>query len=152
MLTKTMPLAPLAALLAMSRPAAALSDVRNDAMDAGKLEQLLKDVKAEVSRVGDDVKRTAESALKQSADAGKVTAEVAQKADQLLTAQGALKDAQNKLKPGCPSWPIAISISNSGCPAGSAALAGARLPSRSVNRSARPTPSSRSPRTVRVAR
>ncbi|WP_062220502.1 phage major capsid protein [Aureimonas sp. D3] len=98
MLTKTMPLAPLAALLAMSRPAAALSDVRNDAMDPGKLEQLLKDVKAEVSRVGDDVKRTAESALKQSADAGKVTAEVAQKADQLLTAQGALKDAQNKLE------------------------------------------------------
>lgn len=98
MLKNPMPLAPLAALVAMPRPRAVLSFVRNDAMDAGKLEQLLKDVKNEVSRVGDDVKRTAEDALRQSTDAGKVSAEVSQKADQLLTAQSALQNAQNKLE------------------------------------------------------
>ncbi|TCQ28258.1 phage major capsid protein [Rhizobium sp. PP-CC-3G-465] len=91
-----MPRVSLAALLA-ARPLAVIGAVRND-IDAGKLEQLLKDVKSEVGRVGDEVKRTAEDALKQSKDAGKTSDEVKAKADELLTMQAKLNDAQNKLE------------------------------------------------------
>lgn len=90
-----MPRASLAALLA-ARPAGVVGQVRND-FDAGKLEKLLGEVKSEMTRVGDEVKRTAEDALKQSKDAGTVSAEVKQKADELLTAQAKLNDAHEKL-------------------------------------------------------
>lgn len=91
-----MPLASLAAMAAAC-PTGLRSGVRND-FDAGKLEGLLKDVKSEMTRVGDEVKRTAEDALKQSKDAGEVSAGVKQKADELLTAQAKLGEAQQKLE------------------------------------------------------
>lgn len=90
-----MPRASLAALLS-ARPAGVVGRVRND-FDAGKLESLLKDVKSEMTRVGDEVKRTAEDALKQSKDAGTVSSEVKAKADELLTAQAKLGEAHQKL-------------------------------------------------------
>lgn len=90
--------ASLAALMA-ARPAAVIGTVRNDApLDAAKLEKLLGEVKSELTRVGDDVKKTAEQALSQSKDAGKTSDEVKQKADELLTAQGKLGDAQKKIE------------------------------------------------------
>ncbi len=89
-----MPLVALAALLATTRPAGVLGSVRADAQN---LEKLLGDVKSELARVGDEVKRTAEDALKQSKDAGTVSAEVKQTADKLLTDQAKLNDAMNKL-------------------------------------------------------
>jgi HK97 family phage major capsid protein len=91
---RNMPLVALAALLANTRPAGVLGSVRADAQN---LEKLLADVKSELTRVGDDVKRTAENALKQSKDAGTVSAEVKQTADKLLTDQAKLNDAMNKL-------------------------------------------------------
>ncbi len=91
-----MPQVALAALLA-ARPSAVVGSVRNE-MDAGKIEGLLAEVKLELKRVGDDVKQTAERALNESKDAGKVSAEVKAKADELLTTQAKLNDAQNKLE------------------------------------------------------
>lgn len=91
-----MPRASLAALLS-ARPAGVVGNVRND-FDAGKLEKLLGEVKSEMTRVGDEVKRTAEDALKQSKDAGSLSAEVKQKADELLVAQAKLGDAQQKIE------------------------------------------------------
>ncbi|MGB3536804.1 MAG: phage major capsid protein [Mesorhizobium sp.] len=92
-----MPRASLAALMA-ARPAGIVGSVRSEAnVDAAKLERLLGDVKSELTRVGDEVKKTAEQALSQAKDAGKATDEVKAKADELLTAQAALNDAQNKL-------------------------------------------------------
>jgi HK97 family phage major capsid protein len=96
MTKKMLPLASLAALNA-ARPSGLRSSVRND-FDAGKLEKLLGDVKSEMTRVGDEVKRTAEDALKQSKDAGSLSAEVKQKADELLVAQAKLGDAQEKIE------------------------------------------------------
>jgi HK97 family phage major capsid protein len=91
------PRASLAALMA-ARPAAVIGSVRNEAgFDPAKLESLLGEVKSELKRVGDDVKKTAEQALQQSKDAGKASDEVKQKADELLTAQAKLDDAQKKL-------------------------------------------------------
>lgn len=96
MLKKTlMPTIALAAMIA-ARPNAVMGSVRNE-MDAGKLEGLLKDVKSELSRVGDEVKQTAENALKQSKDAGKATDEVKAKADELMSAQAKLTEAQNSI-------------------------------------------------------
>ena len=97
MMKKMMPGVALAALMANPRPLAVIGDVRGDAMDPGKLESLLKDVKSELTRVGDDVKKTAEQALQQSKDTGKLTDEVKQTADKLLKDQAALTEAQNKI-------------------------------------------------------
>ncbi|SHF05085.1 phage major capsid protein, HK97 family [Kaistia soli DSM 19436] len=93
-----MPRASLAALLA-ARPAGIVGSVRSEAnVDAAKLEKLLGDVKSELTRVGDEVKKTAEQALQQAKDAGKTSDEVKSKADELLTAQSKLNDAQKKIE------------------------------------------------------
>ncbi len=81
------------------RPTGILGPVRSEAnIDAAKLEKLLGEVKSELTRVGDEVKKTAEQALQQSKDAGKTSDEVKATADKLLTAQSALNDAQKKLE------------------------------------------------------
>lgn len=91
-----MPRAPLAVLLG-ARPAAVIGAVRND-VDPGKLEKLLGDVKSELTRVGDEVKQTAEKALAEAKTAGEVSAEVKGKADELLTAQAKLGEAHTKIE------------------------------------------------------
>src|SRR5690606_25243082 len=73
-----MPRASLAALMA-ARPAAVIGAVRSEA-NPGKIEELLKDVKSELTRISDDVKKTAEEALRQAKDAGTVTSDVKAKA------------------------------------------------------------------------
>jgi HK97 family phage major capsid protein len=95
---KIMPLVSMAALMAAARPEGVLGSVRNDGVDPKKIEALLADVKSELTRVGDDVKRTAEDALKQSKAAGDTTNELKHKADELLTVQSKLTDAQSKLE------------------------------------------------------
>lgn len=96
MLKKTfMPHVSVAALL-VARPAGVLA-VRNEA-GAGNVEKLLADVKAELDRIGSDVKKTAEEALKQSKDSGTVAADVKAKADELLISHKKLIDAQEKLQ------------------------------------------------------
>lgn len=86
------------AALAAARPVGVLGSVRNEAgFDPSKIEKLLNDVNSEIKRVGDEVKQTAEQALKQSADSGKVADEVKAKADELLSAQAKLNEAQQKL-------------------------------------------------------
>lgn len=94
-----MPAALIVAAHMALRPAGILGPVRSEAnVDAAKLEKLLGDVKSELTRVGDEVKRTAEQALQQSKDAGRTSDEVKATADKLLTAQAALSDAQKKLE------------------------------------------------------
>lgn len=90
-----MPAVSLAALVA-ARPVGVVGSVRNDG-GAGDVAGLLKQVQQELGRISDDVKRTAEDALKQSKDAGAVTAETKKTADELLVAQKALGDATQKL-------------------------------------------------------
>ncbi|WP_458760538.1 phage major capsid protein [Afipia sp. TerB] len=87
----------LLSLLASPRPAAVLGSVRNEAGNPAEIEKLLKDVKSELDRISGDVKKTADEALKQSKDSGALSAEVKQKADQLITTVGQLGDAQTKL-------------------------------------------------------
>lgn len=84
------------AAMAAARPSAVLGSVRADG-GAGNIEQLMRDVKSELTRVGDDVKRTAEDALRQSKEAGTASAEVKATADTLLSTQRQLEDAQQKL-------------------------------------------------------
>lgn len=74
-------------------PAAIIGSVRNEV----NIEKLLAEVKASLKEVTDDVKSTAENALKQAKDSGSVTDELKQKADKLLTSQSKLEDMQNKL-------------------------------------------------------
>jgi HK97 family phage major capsid protein len=93
--TRKMPAVPTAVLMPGARPAAIRGAVR---ADAGNIEKLLADVKAEVGRVGDQIKRTAEDALRQSRDAGTVSAEVKAAADQLLVEQQKLTAAQARLE------------------------------------------------------
>jgi HK97 family phage major capsid protein len=93
---KFMPRAPLAVLM-RTRPTAVLGRVRNDAGPAN-IEKLLGDVQAELKRVGDSVKQTAEDALKQAKDAGTLTKEVKDATDKSLTQLSALKDAADKLQ------------------------------------------------------
>ncbi len=97
MKNRFMPLVSLAALMA-ARPEGVLGAVRNDGVDPAKIEALLSEVKSELKRVGDDVKKTAEQALQQAKDAGKTTGEVKAKADELLIVQTKLSDAQSKLE------------------------------------------------------
>lgn len=91
-----MPRAPLAAI-AIARPSALVGAVRMESQPAN-IEALLRDVKSELARIGDDVKRTAEDALKQAKDSGTLSAEVKDKADKMLVQQGALDAAQKKLE------------------------------------------------------
>jgi HK97 family phage major capsid protein len=91
-----MPAVALAAMAAL-RPVGVIGAVRNEP-NPGNIEKLLADVKAELTRVGDDVKRTAEDALKQSKDAGAASSEVKVTADKLLTDQAKLSDAMAKLE------------------------------------------------------
>jgi HK97 family phage major capsid protein len=85
-----------AAALMAARPAAVIGAVRNEA-NPGKIEELLKDVKSELTRISDDVKKTAEEALRQAKDAGTVTSDVKAKADELLANQQKLTDAHKDL-------------------------------------------------------
>jgi HK97 family phage major capsid protein len=91
---KMMPRVSLAALMA-GRPSAIVGGVRAEA--PGDVEGLLAKVNAELKRVQDDVKKTAESALKEAKDAGSVSAEVKATADKLLTQVSALDDAAKRL-------------------------------------------------------
>ncbi len=85
--------------LLAAAPSALIGSVRADAgLDPAKIEKLLGEVKQELTRVGDDVKKTAEQALQQSKTAGDVSAEVKNTADKLLTAQSALEKAQGDLR------------------------------------------------------
>ncbi|MDE3797605.1 phage major capsid protein [Sinorhizobium meliloti] len=93
---REMPRASVAALMA-ARPSGIIGAVRNEA-NPGKIEALLQDVKSELDRIGSDVKKTAEEALKQSRDAGDASKEVKQKADELLINQKKLTDAHEKLQ------------------------------------------------------
>lgn len=94
---RDMPRVSLAALVT-ARPSAVVGAVRNDGgVDHAKIENLLKDVKSELTRISDDVKKTAEQALQQAKDSGKATDEVKSKADELLATQTKLSDAQQKL-------------------------------------------------------
>lgn len=90
-----MPAVAIAGLMA-ARPSAVIGAVRSEA-NAGKVEELLKDVKQELTRISDDVKRTAEDALKQAKDSGSLTNELKGKADELLATQQKLTDAQGDL-------------------------------------------------------
>lgn len=91
-----MPSVCLAALMAAC-PSAVIGAVKAEGNPAN-LEKLLSEVKSELTRVGDDVKRTAENALQQTKDQGKATDEVKHKADELMTAQQKLTVAQEKLE------------------------------------------------------
>lgn len=78
-------------------PRAVLSAVRADATDGKRIEQLLTDVSAQVTRIESDVKKTAEDALAQATKTGQVSAETAAKADELIVAQKAITETQAKL-------------------------------------------------------
>jgi HK97 family phage major capsid protein len=91
---RIMPLVSMAALMA-ARPAGIVGSVRNEGPTS--VEGLLKEVQVELKRIGDDVKRTAEDALKQSKQAGTATEEVKANADKLIVQFGTLSEAQGKL-------------------------------------------------------
>lgn len=63
-----------------------------------KIEEVLNDVTKELTRVGDEVKKTAEQALQQSRNAGTLSEEVKAKADELLTTQTALAAKQDEVQ------------------------------------------------------
>ncbi|WP_237401078.1 phage major capsid protein, partial [Rhodovulum sulfidophilum] len=85
-----------AAPLPLSVPKAVIGTPRMEA--AGSVDRLLADVKAELGRIGDDVRRTAEDALSQARASGDVSAEVKASADKLLAEFHALSGAQQKLE------------------------------------------------------
>ena len=95
-----MPAASMAAL-ALAAPAAVIGAPR---MDAGgsNVEALLKQVQQELTRVGDDVRKTAEEALQQSKKTGELTAETKAQADEGLKnfheLSGAVQNLQGKLE------------------------------------------------------
>jgi len=90
-----MPQAILAATM-LSAPLAVVGSVRNDA--SGGIEQLLKDVKSELTRISSDVSKTAETAMQEAKRAGEVSAETKGTADKLLTMQSALQQSLDKLE------------------------------------------------------
>ncbi|WP_353474793.1 phage major capsid protein [Salipiger sp. H15] len=90
-----MPAVSLSALAAV-RPVGVMGNPRADGAP-GDLERLLKDVQQQMERIEGGVKQTAEDALKQTRDQGRTTDELKAKADELLTSQKALNDAQQKL-------------------------------------------------------
>ncbi|BAQ67609.1 putative prophage LambdaSo [Rhodovulum sulfidophilum] len=85
-----------AAPLPLSVPKAVIGTPRMEA--AGSVDRLLADVKAELGRIGDDVRRTAEDALSQARASGDVSAEVKASADKLLAEFHTLSGAQQKLE------------------------------------------------------
>lgn len=91
-----MPRVDLAALNAAC-PMAATGLVRGEG-GQGDFEKLMADVRTELKRVGDDVSRTAEQAMQEAKRSGDLSAETKATADELLTKQGALSEAMNKLE------------------------------------------------------
>ncbi|MDH3232209.1 MAG: phage major capsid protein [Alphaproteobacteria bacterium] len=91
-----MPRVSTAALIG-ARPAGIVGTLRNDASDPAEVEKLLQKVTDELTRLNDDVKKTAEQAIKQSADAGELTEDLKAKADELLINQTKLTEAQSNL-------------------------------------------------------
>ncbi|ABN78414.1 phage major capsid protein [Cereibacter sphaeroides] len=85
------------ALLAATQPHAVLCAPRAEG-GAGNLEALLKEVKQELDRIGNDVRKTADTAFQEAKNAGKLSDETKAKADSLLTAQNALQDSVAKLQ------------------------------------------------------
>lgn len=85
----------LSAMMAVA-PAAVMGTPRMDA--AGSTEKLLMEVKSEVTRIGDEVKKTAEDALSMAKKTGEVTDEVKESADKLLKNYHDLSGAQIKLE------------------------------------------------------
>ncbi|WP_417723962.1 phage major capsid protein [Salipiger sp.] len=81
---------------ASAMPSAVISAPRMDA--AGSVEKLLADVKSELSRVTDDVRRTAENALAEAQKTGTLTEETKNTADKALVQFNSLSGALNKLE------------------------------------------------------
>jgi HK97 family phage major capsid protein len=90
-----MPGVSLAAMIAAA-PKAAIGAPRMDA--AGGIDKLLADVRQELARVGDDVRRTAEDALKQTKAQGDLTAETKALADKGLNQMHSLQSSVAKLE------------------------------------------------------
>lgn len=88
--------ASLAAMIA-ARPVAVMGSVRADA-GGGDVVQLMKDVKAQLDRVTGEVNKTAESAMQEAKKAGEVSSETKKSVDELLSTQGTLKHAFDKLE------------------------------------------------------
>lgn len=79
-------------------PGGAIGALRGEVpTDPAKVEQALKDVKAAFSVATDKLKETAETALRQSKDAGAATAEVKETADKLLIAHSTVQNAVETL-------------------------------------------------------
>ncbi|KZL02793.1 MULTISPECIES: phage major capsid protein [unclassified Pseudovibrio] len=95
MRTKSLMPAICLAALALARPDAVVGSVRNDNMTT---EDLLKKVSQQLDEVTDNVKGTAEEALKQAKRSGEVSQETKDKADKLLTEQTALNNSVTELK------------------------------------------------------
>lgn len=93
MMMPAVSLAALAAATAM--PSAVVGTPRMEA--AGGVEALLKQVHQELNRVGDDVRRAGEDALKQQAKTGEVTAEAKETADKALKQYHELNSAVSNL-------------------------------------------------------
>lgn len=86
----------LAAMMA-AQPVAVLGSVRADA-GGGDVVQLMKEVKSELERINSDVNKKAEEAQNEAKKAGALSAETKVSVDQLLQAQGGLKQAVDKLE------------------------------------------------------
>lgn len=89
-----MPAVSLAALSA-AQPSAVLVGPRNDATPS--TEDMLKQVSQKLTEISDNVKATAETALKEAKNSGEVSAEVKQTADKLLTKQTELNNQVTKI-------------------------------------------------------
>ena len=89
-----MPGVSLAAMIA-TMPRAAIGAPRMEV--AGGVEKLLADVRQELTRVGDDVRRTAEDALKQTKEQGALSAETKALADQGLSKMHELQNVVSTL-------------------------------------------------------
>lgn len=87
--------AALASMIA-AMPAAATHAPRMEV--AGGVEALLQQVRQELTRVGDDVRRTAEDALKQASQTGTLTAETKAQSDRMLSQFHELSGAHQKLE------------------------------------------------------
>lgn len=85
----------LLAALKAAQPAAVIGAPR---MDAGNMAKLLADVKLELTRVGDEVKQTAEKGLAETKKFGDMTLELKDQSDKLLTDYHSLTSAQSKLE------------------------------------------------------
>ncbi|MBR9764138.1 MAG: phage major capsid protein [Rhodobacteraceae bacterium] len=84
------------AAMAAAVPSAVIGAPRMEA--AGNTAELLAQVKAELGRIGDEVKKTAEDALQQAKKTGDLTAETKASADKALSQYHELSGAMNKLE------------------------------------------------------